>query len=153
MMEWVLPTATRQRFHAVEKEFAARPDVLAFMRGGSWRGFFRKYPEANLLHKKMLRVSACVTSIPPRRSQPEHSAQVQQARDFLLRGQGNDAYWHGVFGGLYAPHLRTEIWRNLIPSQTPDQLTPAACSPVSKCLILTPMMFQCFSPPPNIRSF
>jgi len=32
----------------------------------------------------------------------------------VLRGQGNDAYWHGVFGGIYAPHLRTEIWRNLI---------------------------------------
>ncbi len=130
MMEWVLPTATRQRFHAVEKEFAARPDVLAFMRGGSWRGFFRKYPESNLLHKKMLRVSACVTSIPPRRSQPEHSAQVQQARDFLLRGQGNDAYWHGVFGGLYAPHLRTEIWRNLVRAETlADQLTPGGMQP------------------------
>jgi len=130
MMEWVLPTATRQRFYAVEKEFAARPDVLSFVRGGSWRGFFRKYPESNLLHKKMLRVSACVASIPARRSQPEHTAQVQQARDFLLRAQGNDAYWHGVFGGLYAPHLRTEIWRNLVRAETlADQLTPGAVPP------------------------
>ncbi len=130
MMEWVLPTATRHRFYAIEKEFAARPDVLAFVRGGSWRGFFRKYAESNLLHKKMLRVSACVTSIPARRSQPEHSAQVQQARDFLLRAQGNDAYWHGVFGGLYAPHLRTEIWRNLVRAETlADQLTPGASQP------------------------
>src|SRR5438094_775767 len=24
-----------------------------------------------------------------------------------------DAYWHGVFGGLYLPHLRAAIWRNL----------------------------------------
>ena len=130
MMEWVLPTATRQRFYAVEKEFATRPDVLAFVRGGSWRGFFRKYPESNLLHKKMLRVSACVASIPARRSQPEHSAQVQQARDFLLRAQGNDAYWHGVFGGLYAPHLRTEIWRNLVRAESlADQLTPGGGHP------------------------
>ncbi len=130
MMEWVLPTANRLRYYAVQKEFAARPDVLALIRGGSWRGFFRKYSEANLLHKKMLRVSARVASIPPRRSQPDHSAQVQQARDFLLRGQGNDAYWHGVFGGLYAPHLRTEIWRNLVRAETlADQLTAGSAQP------------------------
>jgi hypothetical protein len=125
MMEWVLPTEPRLRFTALQKEFAHRPDVLSFIRGGAWRGFFRKYPESNLLHKKMLRVSACVASIPPRRSHPEHFARTQEARDLLLRGQGNDAYWHGVFGGLYAPHLRTEHWRNLIRAESlADQLTP-----------------------------
>jgi len=130
MMGWVLPTETRQRYYAVEKEFAARPDVLAFVRGGSWRGFFRKYPESNLLHKKMLRVSACVASIPSRRANAEHSAQALLARDFLLKAQGNDAYWHGVFGGLYAPHLRTEIWRNLVRAESlADQLTPGGTEP------------------------
>ncbi len=78
----------------------------------------------------MLRVSARVASIPARRSQPDHSAQVLQARDFLLRGQGNDAYWHGVFGGLYAPHLRTEIWRNLVRAETlADQLSAGESQP------------------------
>jgi 4-alpha-glucanotransferase len=130
MMEWVLPTNTRQRFFALEKEFASRPEVLAFLRGGSWRGFFRKYPEANLLHKKMLRASAAVASIPPRRTSAEYAAQHQQARDHALRGQGNDAYWHGVFGGIYAPHLRTEIWRNLIRAEElADQLTPGGLMP------------------------
>ncbi len=130
MMEWVLPTNTRLRFDGLHKEFSARPDVLTFLRGGGWRGFFRKYPESNLLHKKMLRVSACVTAVPPRRSSPEHIAQVQEARDQLLRAQGNDAYWHGVFGGLYAPHLRTEIWRNLVRAETlVDQLTPGGMLP------------------------
>jgi 4-alpha-glucanotransferase len=130
MMEWVLPTSTRLRYFALQKEFSARPDLLGFVRGGSWRGFFRKYPEANLLHKKMLRASACVASIPPRRSFSEHSAHVREARDFVLRGQGNDAYWHGVFGGIYAPHLRTEIWRNLIRAETlADQLTPGGVLP------------------------
>jgi 4-alpha-glucanotransferase len=130
MMEWVLPTGTRQRYYALYKEFSSRPDVLAFLRGGGWRGFFRKYPEANLLHKKMLRVSACVAAVPPRRSSPEHGAHLQEARDQLLRGQGNDAYWHGVFGGLYAPHLRTELWRNLVRAETlVDQLTPGNSLP------------------------
>ena len=130
MMEWVLPTSTRLRYFALRSEFSARPDLLAFVQGGSWRGFLRKYPEANLLHKKMLRASACVASIPPRRSFSEHSSQVQEARDFLLRGQGNDAYWHGVFGGIYAPHLRTEIWRNLIRAEgLADHLTPGGLLP------------------------
>lgn len=130
MMEWVLPTATRQRFFALEKEFANRPDLLAFLRGGSWRGFFSKYPESNLLHKKMLRASASVASIPTRRTSSEYAAQHQEARDLVLRGQGNDAYWHGVFGGIYAPHLRTELWRNLVSAEHhADQLTPGGLIP------------------------
>jgi alpha-amylase len=130
MMEWVLPTTTRLRFYNLHKEFSGRPDLLAFLRGSGWRGFFRKYAESNLLHKKMLRVSACVAAVPPRRSSPEHSAQVLEARDQLLRGQGNDAYWHGVFGGLYAPHLRTELWRNLVRAESlVDKLTPAGTLP------------------------
>lgn len=130
MMEWVLPTNTRLKLSGLKQEFASRSDLLSALRGGGWRGFFRKYPEANLLQKKMLRVSACVAAVPPRRSSPEHTAQVQEARDQLLRGQGNDAYWHGVFGGLYAPHLRTELWRNLVRAEAlVDQLTPGAALP------------------------
>ncbi len=130
MMEWVLPTRPRARFFSLEKEFAARPEVLTFLRGGAWRGFFRKYPESNLLHKKMLRASAAVASIPPRRTSAEYAAQNQEARDHVLRGQGNDAYWHGIFGGIYAPHLRTELWRNLIRAELlADQLTPGGLVP------------------------
>jgi len=130
MMEWVLPTRTRAQYSALKNEFGGRPDLLGFVRGGSWRGFFRKYREANLIHKKMLRASARVAAVPPRRSSPEHAADLRQARDYLLRGQGNDAYWHGVFGGIYAPHLRTEILRNLIRAETlADRLTPGGMAP------------------------
>ena len=117
MMEWVLPTRVRQRYHEVQKEFNARPEVLSFLRGGSWRGFFRKYPESNLLHKKMLRVSARIAAAPARRALSRATDELAVARDLLLRGQCNDAYWHGIFGGLYAPHLRTELWRNLIRAE------------------------------------
>jgi hypothetical protein len=130
MMEWVLPTPPRLRFFSLEREFTSRPEVLAFLRGGSWRGFFRKYPESNLLHKKMLRASAAVASIPARRTSAEHAAHQQEARDHVLRGQGIDTYWHGIFGGIYAPHLRTEIWRNLVRAETlADQLTPGGLIP------------------------
>ena len=47
-----------------------------------------------------------------------------QARTLVLRSQCNDAYWHGVFGGLYSPHLRTALWRSLIQAESiADALT------------------------------
>src|SRR5205085_11852679 len=36
-----------------------------------------------------------------------------EARRAIGRAQCNDAYWHGVFGGLYLPHLRHAIWQQL----------------------------------------
>jgi 4-alpha-glucanotransferase len=125
MTEWALPTGVRQRFHTVQEEFTKRPEVAAFLRGGSWRGFFRKYAESNLLHKKMLRTGTRLAGVPQRRTETKPALEVAEARDLLLRAQCNDAYWHGVFGGLYAPHLRTELWRSLIRAEsTADRLTP-----------------------------
>jgi hypothetical protein len=125
MTEWALPTSVRQRFHAVQQEFSGRPEVAAFLRGGSWRGFFRKYAEANLLHKKMLRAGTRLAAVPLRRTETKPAREIAVARDQLLRAQCNDAYWHGVFGGLYAPHLRTELWRNLIRAElAADKLIP-----------------------------
>jgi 4-alpha-glucanotransferase len=120
MMEWVLPTPVRQRFHALQEEFAARPDVRRFLRGGFWRGFFSKYAEANLLHKKMLRVSSKLRHATPKGAKKGAKGTAARARATtnLLRAQCNDAYWHGIFGGLYAPHLRTALWRELVRAET-----------------------------------
>jgi hypothetical protein len=35
------------------------------------------------------------------------------ARRAIGHAQCNDASWHGVFGGLYLPHLREAVWLNL----------------------------------------
>ena len=130
MMEWALPTATRQRYNALLKEFQERPEVLSFLRGSPWRGFFRKYAESNLLHKKMFRVSARLAAAPKRRAGSKAAEELKKARDLLLRAQCNDAYWHGIFGGLYAPHLRTDLWRNLIRAEAiADHHTPGALTP------------------------
>ena len=119
MMEWALPTAARWRFHALEQEFSSRPEVQAFLRGGPWRNFFSKYAEVNLLHKKMLHVSAKIRRLADsRRPAWAPRAVLEEAMPMLLRAQCNDAYWHGVFGGLYAPHLRTALWRDLIRAET-----------------------------------
>src|SRR5215813_11899115 len=123
----------QQRFHAVLQEFSSRSEVLAFLRGGSWRGFFRKYPESNLLHKKMLHVSARIAAAaaaPACEHREKQAADLSEARDLLLRAQCNDAYWHGIFGGIYAPHLRTDPARNLIRAEAiAESLTPGASAP------------------------
>jgi alpha-amylase len=135
MMEWALPTPTRKRYNALLKEFDARPDVLAFLRGSPWRGFFRKYAESNLLHKKMLYVAGRLAVAPRRRAGSKPAEELKKARDLLLRAQCNDAYWHGIFGGLYAPHLRTELWRNLIRAEMiVDRHTPGSLGPRVKSL-------------------
>jgi alpha-amylase len=115
LTEWALPTPARKRFHALQQEFANRPDVLVFLRGSFWRTFLSKYPEANLLHKKMLNVSAKLRLVAAavKRGLPLRRV-LEEASTHLLRAQCNDAYWHGIFGGLYSPHLRAALWRELV---------------------------------------
>jgi len=119
MTEWALPSSARSRYHALVEEFAKREDVLSFLRGGIWRGFFTKYAESNLLHKKMLHVSQKVRRLVRSRSSEKGVRKArEEATTLLLEGQCNDAYWHGVFGGLYSPHLRTAVWRSLEKAET-----------------------------------
>jgi alpha-amylase len=42
----------------------------------------------------------------------------------LHRAQANDAYWHGLFGGLYLPHLRRAIWNNLLALEAAMEAVP-----------------------------
>ena len=119
MMEWALPTPARNRYHALTQEFASRPDDLPFVRGGIWRNFFSKYSESNLLQKKMLHVSAKVERLAHGPGpDPAFAQGAEEAATLLLRSQCNDPYWHGIFGGLYAPHLRTACWRSVVEAET-----------------------------------
>jgi len=106
MEEWSLPTAASTRLTRLHRELGedrmAGADG-ALVRGAHWRNFFVRYPEANRMQKKMVALSGLCR----RRGDPE------EARQALGRAQCNDAYWHGVFGGLYLPHLRQGVWRNL----------------------------------------
>jgi len=115
MAEWALPTPARQRFHAMQREFGSHPEAERFLRGSFWRSFLSKYGEANLLHKKMLLVSEKIQRL-ARHGAAGHP-EAQKAREHLLRAQCNDAYWHGIFGGLYAPHLRSAMWRELVRAE------------------------------------
>ncbi|HEX6626558.1 MAG TPA: alpha-amylase/4-alpha-glucanotransferase domain-containing protein [Gemmatimonadaceae bacterium] len=106
MEAWSLPAAAATRLTALETELGA--DRLAgsdsaFIRGAHWRNFLVKYSESNRAHKKMMALSALCR----RRGDPV------AARRAIGHAQCNDAMWHGVFGGLYLPHLREAIWLNL----------------------------------------
>jgi alpha-amylase len=110
MNEWTLPAPRAAAYHAlVEAEKAAgRFDAhKPFLRGGIWRNFMSRYPEANWMHKRMLTASQRLAALPS----TLHSAAMQE---HLHRAQANDAYWHGLFGGLYLPHLRRAVWNNLL---------------------------------------
>ena len=104
MEEWSLPPGRALELRALKERLGGEAERFApFVRGGHWRNFLRRYPEANLAHKKMLALSRML----------QEKGSGGEARIQLYAAQCNDAYWHGVFGGLYLPHLRHEIWRHL----------------------------------------
>ena len=35
----------------------------------------------------------------------------------LWKGQANDTYWHGLFGGIYTAHMRSAIYHHLIKAE------------------------------------
>ena len=111
MGEWALPPDESRAFHeTLERDRAEGRPEARWLRGASWRNFQVKYREINDLHKRMLRVSDKVASLP---TGPARDA----AYDDLLRGQSNDVYWHGLFGGIYLPHLRLATVSHLIAAE------------------------------------
>jgi hypothetical protein len=110
MGEWTLPAPAAERYaelvRAAQQEGVLERD-RPFIRGGIWKNFLTRYPEANWMHKRMLGLSARLASLP--------ADQIRQDLvELLHEAQANDAYWHGLFGGIYLPHLRRAVWRALI---------------------------------------
>jgi alpha-amylase len=116
MEKWALPPEAAARLEGLEREVgehrAAGPDG-GLLRGAHWRNFLVRYPEANRMHKKML----ALTALHRTRATGGRAPELAAARRAIGRAQCNDAYWHGVFGGLYLPHLRGAVWRNLAEAE------------------------------------
>ncbi|MCL5966127.1 MAG: DUF1926 domain-containing protein [Deltaproteobacteria bacterium] len=112
MGEWTLPPSQAARFGRILHDFRAgrSREWKPFVQGGFFRNFLRKYEESNQLHKRMLRVSDRV-------EEASRKGDAGAARDALYRAQSNDAYWHGVFGGLYLNHLREAAYANLLRAE------------------------------------
>jgi hypothetical protein len=108
MNEWTLNADRADRFADLvkqEKDHQRYEQNKPFLRGGIWRNFMSRYTEANWMHKRMQQLSARLAGIgdaPPR------------MRELLHLAQANDAYWHGLFGGIYLPHLRRAVWSALV---------------------------------------
>lgn len=135
MMEWALPTSASREFKTVLEEAERFPwggRFLRFLRGGLWRNFLSKYSESNQLHKLMLEVGHRYQDLEGKyRSSRKAKPVLEAAHTRLMAAQCNDAYWHGVFGGLYAPHLRSAVLRNLIQAESLlDKLEPTSKNPV-----------------------
>ncbi len=108
MGEWALSpdrqAAAGRLRDSIPPGTGADPDL--YLRAGFWRNFLTRYPEANDLHKRVLHAEKAVRA----------SGSGEALRHFW-RSQCNCAYWHGVFGGLYLPHLRDAVWTELLESE------------------------------------
>jgi len=115
MGEWSLPVEAAKEYHDTRESLGdgkSDRSIRRFMQGGTWRGFFAKYPESNWMNKRMLSASGLLEK---KRAENDLSAEVlEEAAAYLYKAQCNDAYWHGIFGGLYLPHLRTEVYKNIL---------------------------------------
>jgi alpha-amylase len=115
MDEWSLPTEAMVEYGKVVERLKGGPEgekVRRFIKGGFWRNFFAKYPESNDLHKRVLLLRGKIGN--------EKKKPIPKSQDvlhYLHQAQCNDAYWHGVFGGLYLPHLRHALYENLIKAE------------------------------------
>jgi len=114
MTEWVLPPEAQ--LACIEARRAAEHDsrlaaVGRFVRGGTWRNFRMRYPEANEMYARMMAVSERLERLRHEQVEPAALAAAERA---LHRGQCNCSYWHGAFGGIYLPHLRNAVYRELI---------------------------------------
>ncbi len=100
MMEWALPVSAQEAIHALHEEHGD----TALTHGGQWRSFLMRYPESNRAHHRVhalhARAQGCAAAL----------------RE-LWRAECNCAYWHGVFGGLYLPHLRGAVQTHLIRAE------------------------------------
>lgn len=109
MNEWTLDADRADAFAALvkqEKDQNRYDSSKPFLRGGIWRNFISRYAESNWMHKRMLQVSGRVAAL-GRKATP-------RMRELLHLTQSNDAYWHGLFGGIYLPHLRRSVWNAIV---------------------------------------
>ena len=110
MNEWTLPVPAAHHYAdlvAQERQHQRYDVTKPFVRGGIWRNFMMRYPESNWMHKRMLALSKRYHGLKP-------TQQTAEMLRLLYEAQANDAYWHGLFGGLYLPHLRRAVYHALI---------------------------------------
>lgn len=113
MSEWTLPANQGEQFSDLVHNFENSGKIennRQFLRGGMWRNFQNLYDESNWMQKRVTDLSFIFKKYKQKFTKKKRQA----IQDNIWRAQCNCAYWHGVFGGLYLPHLRHGIYQNLI---------------------------------------
>ena len=111
MGEWSMLTEDRRNLNSLLRNFKGKEkvqEVKSLVKSGYWRNFMVKYPEIGHMQKRMAQVSKSVR---------ESKNGNTKALDAVWKAQTNCPYWHGVFGGIYLPHLRDSVYRNLIKAE------------------------------------
>jgi hypothetical protein len=115
MTEWALPVPRLQDYRNLTGELQHDPRwgrLQRFLRAGTWRNFKVRYPELQEMYARMLQVSARIANAENLGPQT-----LARARQELYRAQCNCPWWHGTFGGLYLPHLRSAVYQHLIAAE------------------------------------
>ena len=118
MGQWSLPADVFSEYEDMENRFKEEKlwDRYGYLiRGGFWRNFMSKYPEANNMHKKMLYVTYQIRDAAEKKTVGKKL--LSEAIDLKWQGQCNCPYWHGVFGGLYLNHLRHATYSRFIAAE------------------------------------
>ena len=113
MSEWALPADEAARLASLRHALPPQQwdEIMPFVRGGFWRHFLVKYAEVNTMHRLALRAGTKVRAMPA-------GAPRTRALDALWAGEANCPYWHGVFGGVYLPHIRGAAFSNLVAAES-----------------------------------
>ena len=114
MMEWALPARIGHTYHRWLEKWereGADEDLRTLFRGGIFENFLVKYPDVHRLYHRMMLTGRFVAEAYPGATPPDSVLLP------YLRAQGNDVYWHGLFGGLYLSNLRHEAYRSLLEAE------------------------------------
>ena len=127
---WALPPERGRQFDAAVKLARGKGDWeidRPFLRGGYFRNFQARYPESLQLVRRAQMLSASLDEDAAQAAKDSGGA-PSAARRELWRAMCNCSYWHGIFGGLYLPHIRREVGVHLcraarLAARKPEKLS------------------------------
>lgn len=105
MGEWTVGPSDREDYGLAKRlleESGMGEAAKRLLTGGFWRNFLSRYPESKQLHGRILSSEQMI-----------RASGSEEALHHFWRSQCNCAFWHGVFGGIYLPHLREAVWREI----------------------------------------
>ncbi|MBI3448771.1 MAG: DUF1926 domain-containing protein [Acidobacteria bacterium] len=109
MGEWSLPPGKRRRFEEMAHRLRDKGEwepMRSFVKGGFFRSYLARYPESR---RSVARGRALSRRLDALDGEAARRGVPSPARRHLWRSQCNCGYWHGLFGGLYLPHIRRAI--------------------------------------------